>query len=82
MKKFIDDSREKYNLELKYKFLPWLQVCSEQKMKYLPIEVGFLYSLHFIYSAPISEHPFGFRFARKFPDSFIRRSWKPVRSQV
>ncbi|KAG2611882.1 hypothetical protein PVAP13_4KG232410 [Panicum virgatum] len=39
MKKFIDDSREKYNLELKYKFLPCLQVCSEQKMKYLPIEV-------------------------------------------
>jgi len=37
MKKFIDDSREKYNLELKYKFLPCLQVCSEQKMKYLPI---------------------------------------------
>lgn len=31
---------ERYNLELKYKFLPYIDVGSDQNPIYLPIEVG------------------------------------------
>jgi hypothetical protein len=32
--------KERYNLELKFNYLPCLNVGSEQKAVYLPIEVG------------------------------------------
>ncbi|WVZ65882.1 hypothetical protein U9M48_015173 [Paspalum notatum var. saurae] len=39
MKTVTDYFRERYNLELKYKFLPCLNVGNEQNPTYLPIEV-------------------------------------------
>ncbi|WVZ72608.1 hypothetical protein U9M48_021039 [Paspalum notatum var. saurae] len=38
-KTVVDYFRERYNLELKHKFLPCLNVGSEQKLCYVPIEV-------------------------------------------
>jgi hypothetical protein len=54
-KTVIDHFRERYSLDLKYKSLPCIDVGSEQKPIYLPIEVGNYGLLNFtmIYYASI-----------------------------
>lgn len=71
----MDYFKERYNLELKYKFLPCLEVGSEQKLIYIPIEVG-NYGLNFkcfcspyrsIYFAHLSKFSFGFQVCKIVP---------------